>query len=138
MSENTMTLTQFLAENPVDNLTAEVYVSERFKAAGFKFKIKAMSGKEFNTYQKQAMAVGRHKKIAFDSALFNELVVLNHCVVPNFKDASEIKAVGCNSPEEYLYTRLLAGEISELANQISVLSGFDSDLDSMVEEVKNS
>ena len=138
MSEKTMTLTQFLAENPVNDLTAEVYISERFKTAGFPFKIKAMSGKEFNSYQKQATAVGRHKKISFDSELFNELVVLNHCIVPNFKDAEEIKAVGCKSPEEYLYSRLLAGEISELANQISILSGFDNDPDAMVEEVKNS
>lgn len=130
-------LTEFLAENTVDNITAEVFISERFKKAGFAFKIKAMNGQEFNTYQKQATAVGRHKKVNFDSALFNELVVLNHTVQPNFKDAETLRAVGCNSPEQFLYSRLKAGEIAELATQISTLSGFDSDQASLVEEVKN-
>ena len=133
-----MTLSQFLADNPVNNLTAEIYVSERFKKAGFPFKIRAMSGQEFSSYQKQATAVGRHKQINFDNQLFNELVVLNHCVVPNFKDAAEISSVGCSSPEQFLYSRLLAGEIVELAQQIVKLSGFDQDIDGQVEEVKNS
>ena len=133
-----MTLTQFLAENPVNGLTSKVFVSERFRKAGFPFEIRAMSGQEFSAYQKQATAVGRHKKVNFDNQLFNELVVLNHCVVPNFKDAQELAAVGCKSPEEYLYSRLLAGEIVELSNQISVLSGFDSDPEALVAEVKNS
>lgn len=132
------TLTEFLAENTVDNLTAEVFISERFKKAGFAFTIKAMSGQEFNAYQKQATAVGRHKKVNFDSALFNELVVINHTVEPNFKDAATLKAVGCATPEQFLYSRLKAGEIAELATQISTLSGFDSDQASLVEDVKNS
>lgn len=132
------TLTQFLAENPVNDITAEVYVSARFKEAGFSFKIKAMTGQEFSAYQKQATAVGRHKKVNFDSALFNELVVLNHTVEPNFKDEKTIAAVGCTSPEQFLYSRLKAGEIVELANQITTLSGFDSDQAGLVDEVKNS
>ena len=132
------TLTEFLAENPVDNITAEVYISERFKKAGLAFKIKAMNGQEFNSYQKQATAVGRHKKVNFDSALFNELVVLNHTVEPNFKDANLLAKMNCVTPEQFLYSRLKAGEIAELATQISTLSGFDSDQASLVEEVKNS
>ena len=133
-----MTLSQFLAENPVNELTAEVFVSERFRKAGFPFKIRAMSGKEFGAYQRQATVVGRHKKVNFDTQLFNEQVILNHCIVPNFKDIEAIKAVGCSSPEEFLYSRLLAGEITELSQQISILSGFDSDHESLVDEVKNS
>lgn len=138
MADKALTLTQFLAENPVDNLTAEVYVSKRFQDAGLAFKIKAMSGQEFSTYQKMATAIGRHKKTSFDSALFNELVVLNHTVEPNFKDAATIASVGCSSPEQFLYSRLKAGEIMELANRITELSGFDNDQAGLVEEVKNS
>lgn len=132
------TLTEFLAENTVDNITAEVFISERFKKAGFAFKIRAMSGQEFNTYQKQATAVGRHKKVNFDSALFNELVVINHTVEPNFKDVETLAKMGCTTPEQFLYSRLKAGEIAELATQISALSGFDADQASLVEDVKNS
>ena len=132
------TLTEFLAENTVDNITAEVFISERFKKAGFAFKIRAMTGQEFNTYQKQATAVGRHKKVNFDSALFNELVVINHTVEPNFKDAEILAKMNCATPEQFLYSRLKAGEIAELATQISTLSGFDADQASLVDDVKNS
>ena len=132
------TLTEFLAENTVDDITAEIYISERFKSAGFAFKIRAMSGQEFNAYQKQATAVGRHKKVNFDSALFNELVVINHTVEPNFKDVATLQAVKCATPEQFLYSRLKAGEIAELANQITALSGFDADQASLVDDVKNS
>jgi len=139
MAENkSITLTQFLAENPVNDITAEVYVSKRFKDAGLAFKIRAMSGQEFSAYQKQATAVGRHKKVNFDSSLFNELVVLNHTVEPNFKDANVLAQCGCTTPEQFLYSRLKAGEIIDLATKISELSGFDADQQSLVDEVKNS
>jgi len=139
MAENkSMTLTQFLAENPVNDITADVYVSKRFQDAGFAFKIRAMSGQEFSAYQKQATAVGRHKKVNFDSSLFNELVVLNHTVEPNFKDANMLAQCGCATPEQFLYSRLKAGEIVDLANKISALSGFDVEQSELVEEVKNS
>ena len=59
-------------------------------------------------------------------------------IEPNFKDADSIKKAGCQSPEQFLYKSLLAGEIAELAQQISALSGFDADMEEMVEEAKNS
>lgn len=129
-------LLQFLIENPVDNLTAEVIVSKRLEK--FPFKIKAMTGKEFSEYQKLATVFGKKKKISFDSQKFNEQVVLNHVIEPNFKDADSIKKAGCLSPEQFLYRSLLAGEIAELAQQISELSGFDKDMEETVEEAKNS
>jgi hypothetical protein len=64
--------------------------------------------------------------------------VLNHTIEPNFKDADSIKKAGCQSPEQFLYRSLLAGEIAELAQQISALSGFDKDMEETVEEAKNS
>jgi hypothetical protein len=129
-------LLEFLIENPVDNVTEEIIISQRLK--NFPFKIKAMTGQEFSDYQKLATAFGKKKKISFDSSKFNEQVVLNHTVEPNFRDAEGIKAAGCLTPEQFLYRSLLAGEISELANRISVLSGFDTDIDEAVEEAKNS
>ena len=86
-------LLQFLIENPVDNLTTEVTISPRL--AKFPFKIKGMTGPDFSEYQKLSTKIGRHKKIEFDSKTFNELVVLNHTIEPNFKDADSIKKTGC-------------------------------------------
>ena len=130
------TLLQFLIENPVDDLTAEVIVSNRL--AKYPFKIRAMTGPEFSEYQKLATKIGKNKKVEFNSKTFNEMVVLNHTVEPNFRDADTLKKAGCTSPEQFLYKSLLAGEISELAQQISSLSGFDKDMEDTVEEAKNS
>lgn len=129
-------LVNFLLENPVDNVVADVVVSQRL--ANFPFKIRAMTGLEFAEYQKAATKIGRHKKVDFDNKVFNELVVLNNTVEPNFRDAETIKKAGCGSPEQFLYKCLLAGEIAELAQQISVLSGFDRDFEQVIEEAKNS
>ena len=134
----TQTLTQFLLDNPQLDIREEIYVSERFKNAGFKFTISAMTGEQFSAYQKEATAIGRHKKVNFDSKRFNELVVINHTVNPNFKDADTIKKAGCQTPEQFLYRSLRAGEVVELANQISRLSVFDTDPEALVDEVKNS
>ena len=89
-------------------------------------------------YQKMSTKIGKKRKVEFDSKTFNELVVLNHTLVPNFRDAESIKKAGCRTPEQFLYKSLLAGEISELAQEISALSGFDKDMDEEVEEAKNS
>jgi len=129
-------LMQFLIDNPVDNLTDEVIVSSRL--AKFPFKIKGMTGPEFSEYQKLSTKISRHKKVEFDSKTFNELVVLNHTLNPNFRDAESIKKAGCATPEQFLYKSLLAGEINELAQQITALSGFDKDIEDTVEEAKNS
>lgn len=129
-------LMQFLIDNPVDNLTDEVVISGRL--AKFPFKIKGMTGPEFSEYQKLSTKISRHKKVEFDSKTFNELVVLNHTLNPNFRDAESIKKAGCQTPEQFLYKSLLAGEINELAQQITALSGFDKDIEDTVEEAKNS
>lgn len=132
------TLTQFLLDNPVDGITSEVIISERF--AEHPFKITAMNGEQFGDYQTRATtATAKGKqKLKFNSKLFQQLVVLNHTVEPNFKDAEFIKKAGCTTPEQLLYKTLLAGEIVELAEQISLLSGFNQDLDELADEVKNS
>lgn len=129
-------LLNFLIENPIDDLRAEVIVSNRLKK--FPFEIKAMTGPEFDNYSQLATKVGRHNKATFNSKLFNEQVVLNHTVKPNFRDAEAIKKAGCTTPEQFLYKSLLAGEISELAQQISTLSGFDKDINEVIDDAKNS
>lgn len=129
-------LLDFLIENPVDNLRAEVIVSPRL--AKYPFIIKGISGHDFSEYQRMSTEVGRHNKVKFNSKLFNEQLILNHTIEPNFRDADAIKKAQCQTPEQFLYKSLLAGEISELAQQISALSGFDRDMEDMVEEAKNS
>jgi hypothetical protein len=134
------TLQDFLNANPVDNLTDEVVVSARFRdkdGKPLKFKIKAMTNKTFDDLRKRFTRVGKGRKVEFDAAGFNTAVVIEHTLDPNFKDAESIKKLGCTTPEEYLNKVLLAGEMAELANQIQKLSGFDVDMNDLIEEAKN-
>lgn len=135
------TLQAFLNANPVDDLTAEVVVSDRFKDEKgnlLKFKIRAMSSDEFEDCRKKSMStiVGKRRKVEMDLRKFNNSIVINNTIEPNFKDAESIKQLGCTTPEEYLNKVLLPGEIVELSSQIQQLSGF-KDMDELVEEAKN-
>lgn len=137
------TLQEFLNANPVDGLTDEVVVSHRFKGpdgALLKFKIRVMADKEFEAYRKQSMSIKPGKKkgqVEMDMSRFNALIVINHTMNPNFKDAASITALGCTTPEEYLSKVLLPGEIVQLAQEIQRLSGFDRDMDELVDDAKN-
>ena len=129
-------LQQFLIENPVDNITEEIIVSERLKQ--FPFKVRAITGAEYNDYQTRSIEnPNSPKKRKFNTKKFNELIVLNHTVEPNFKDAEFLKKSGGVDSAGLLYRTLLDGEISKLAESILQLSGFDTDLEDEIEEVKN-
>ncbi len=136
-------LQDFLNVNPVDNVTDDVIISDRFKDKDgnvMKFKIKAMTNDEFEEIRKAAASISTKKgkrTINFDTKRFNELVVINNTLDPNFKDAESIKKLGCITPEQYLNKVLLAGEIVELSQQIQTLSGFELEMDELVEEAKN-
>jgi hypothetical protein len=66
----------------------------------------------------------------------NELIVLNHLVDPNLKDKRLLDKAGLKTAESFLYKFFKPGEISELVNQITTLSGYDADEESAIEEVK--
>lgn len=137
-------LKDFLLENAdVIDKEVEVAISPRFKDKDgnlLKFKIKPMNGEEFGKYQKQSTTLnvmGKKKETSFDSAKFNNLCIINHCVDPNFKEADFLKSLGVQTPEQAVSKVLLAGEIVELGNQISRISGFDVDINEEIEKAKN-
>ena len=135
-----MNLQEFLNSHPIDNLTEEVVISSRFKDEKgnlLKFKIKAMTSAEFDEIRRASMQIRKGRKVEFDAQKFNLKVVVNHTIVPNFKDAESIKKLGCHTPEEYVQKVLLAGEVATLAQKIQELSGFDVEMDELVEEAKN-
>ncbi|MEF3309518.1 XkdN-like protein [Paenibacillus sp. GYB004] len=129
------TLQEFLNANPVDNLTDEVAISPRF--GSLKFKIKAMTNREFDDIRKRATRISKGRKVEFDAQAFNTTVIINHTLQPDFKDAESIKKLGCTTSEEYLNRVLLSGEIASLAAEIQKLSGFDVEMEDLVEEAKN-
>lgn len=130
-------LLEFLIANPVNDVSEEVYPSQRFKGAGLKFKVKAVNGDDYSAYQKQAMILKKGGKADFDNKKFSEMIIFNHVVEPSFISAENIKAAGCATPTQFLYKSLLAGEIDSLVDAILRLSGFKQDMDELVDEAKN-
>lgn len=129
-------LQQFLSKNSVDNLIEEISIGGRLK--DFKFKIKAMTGNQYNEYQTLCIEnPNSPKKRKFNTKKFNELVVVNCVVEPTFKDAEWIKELGVADATAAMYKTLLAGEIAQLAEACLKLSGFDRDLDDDIEQAKN-
>lgn len=134
------TLQQFLNANPVDNLTVEVPISDRFKDREgnlLQFTIKAMTSNAFEEARKKSMKIKKGGKMEMDFQKFNNTIVIEHTIVPDFKDAESIRQIGCANPEDYLSKVLLAGEVAELSDQIQKLSGFNKNMEDLVEEAKN-
>lgn len=137
-------LKEFLVENSdIVGKEVEVPISSRFKDKEgnlLKFKIRPMTGDEFGKYQKQCTTInvnGRKKETIFDSGKFNLLCIINHCIDPDFKDADFLKQLGVQTPEQAVSKTLLAGEIVELGNQVTKVSGFDTDINEEIEAAKN-
>lgn len=124
-------LVDFLRENPVEEIIDEVVISTRLK--DFKFKIKAMSYEEFVNIRNQCA----DKNGIINNSKFDRMIIMGHCLYPNFKSSEEIKAAGVATPDQYLNKVLLAGEQMELSRQISKLSGMYDDVESLRKEVKN-
>lgn len=136
-----MTLQEFLNKNIVENITKEVVISDRLKnektGEYYKFKIKALTCKQYEDIVKKATNIDIKGKVFFDSAAFKEDIIINFTLNPNFKDAESIKSVGCLKPKEYLNKILLGGEAELLSKEILNLSGYGKNINEYVEEVKN-
>lgn len=138
-----MSLQEFLNNNPVEGATTEVVISQRFRDENGKlmpFKIKAMTQDNFEALRKRATKISverNNQKVEFDSSAFTMNMVIEQTIEPNFKDADSINKLGCVSPEQYVNKVLLAGELQELSNQINAFSGFNVNLQALIDEAKN-
>ena len=133
-------LQDFLNANTIDNITEEVIISDRFKDKDgkiLKFKIKAMTDKEFENARRASTKIGKKGKTEVDNMKLNYSILMNNVIEPNFNDSESIKALGCITPEQYISKVLLAGEIQAIVKSVMELSGFSADMNEMIEEVKN-
>ena len=134
-----MDLQEFLNSTNA-GLKEKVAVSERLKIEKgeyFLFEIKAAEQKQFEELQKKNTIYGKKGKVTFNNVSFQNELIIENTIYPNFKDAESIKKLNCSSPEEYVEKVLLPGEISRLADCILKLSGFDNDFEDRLESAKN-
>lgn len=129
------TLEEFLFENPVSDDTEELVLCKRLER--YTFKIGSMSREERKKYLDACMIRAKNGAIVKqDLTKFNELVVLNHCLYPNFKSVDFVRRCGCNTPAEAMYKVLKIGEVERLSQKIMEFNGFD-DFEDMRKQAKN-
>jgi len=117
----------------IENLTEDVYLPR----LNTTITVNAFSEAQQASYQK--LSLGRDSR--FDISKFGKMkitTVANHIVKPNFSDPKFLDRVYCQTAEEFILTKFLPGEISEIYSAITKLSGFDKDIDEEIEEAKNS
>lgn len=131
-------LSNFLMKNKVADLTEDVELSGRLE--GMKFKIKVVTSEDMENYNKvctKPVLNGRKQETTVDTTKLRMLILKNHIIEPNIKDAKFLEDCECKTPEQFIGERLLVGEQVKLQESILSLSGFDTDLKEDVEEAKN-
>ena len=126
-------LEDFLALPDVDNIEEEVFVSKRLG----KFRVKAMNEDDYAEYTRRAKSKIRKDGVEFDTAKFHILICAGQTLAPDFADAKILEKAGCATASDLIKKKLLPGEITELANKICEISGFDTDINDEIEEAKN-
>lgn len=130
-------LISYLVKNPVADVEHTVKLVGRL--SGYEFKIKPMTGNQFYKYQELATIINpKDQSVRFNSGRFNELVILNHVVEPNFKDASLLTTAGVSTPEQFINKFFVSGELIELSEHIHRISNMNKTEKEMEDEVKNS
>lgn len=126
-------LEEFLSLPDVSGIEEEVLVSKRLG----KFKVRAMTADDQAEYQKRSM-IRTKDGTELDRTKFMVLVAAGQTVSPKFNDAELLKKANCTTASDFIKKKLLPGEIAELANKISEISGFDTeDFDEEIEDAKN-
>lgn len=129
-------LIDYLCTNPVQDETEKVVLCERLK--DYEFEIGAMDKKQYDSYINQCVIKDNKGKIVKQNiALFNELVVINHCLYPDFKSIQFIQQIGAATPGQALYKVLKLGEIERLSDAILKFNGFDRDFETLRKKAKN-
>ena len=134
-----MNLQEFLNKNKVKGLTKEIVLADRFRDENgklLKFKIKTITRSEYEEIQAKTKKIDENGNIYYDSKFETELII-SGTVYPNFKDAESMKEVGAKTAAEYVEEVLLLGESARLLNEISAFSGFNSNINDLIEESKN-
>ena len=114
-------------------LTKDVHINDRIGT----FKIKAMTNAQWEDYRARSRGKVSKKGMDFDSAKFNSLIMAAHVVEPNFANAEMLTKANCATASEFISKKILPGEISEIVEQITKLSGFDSDINEEIAEAQD-
>ena len=104
--------------------------------APFKVKCKAIDGERYAEIQRAGVDITKKGSIkSLNIIEMHVLTVIDGVVEPSMKDAKLLQHFGCVTPKELVKKLFLAGEIADLNNIITELSGYEKDEDDE-EEIK--
>lgn len=121
-------------------ITREVVISNRFKDEEGKvvpFKVKTITQEMNKLLTKKCTEVGKNGQSNLNMKKYNNVLIVECCVVPDFKSAELCAAYGTNSPEEVPERLLIAGEYGRLMEAILETNQFKSG-NELEDEAKNS
>jgi len=133
-------LEEFLMQNELNTEeTMEVKVSDRFPLP---FKIRAISEAENKAIKKSCQTITfdkrTHQKVVDTNYdLYLTRLVIACCVEPNFKNAELQAKYGVMGAEALVDKLLRPGEYNQLLEAVQKINGFDTDINTLVEEAKN-
>lgn len=97
--------------------------------------IRPITENEHVEFQRRSNVFSKNK-VSFDAGKYSNLI-LEACIIePNFRDAEFLKKAGCISAVEFINKKFPAGVVSDIAQKIQELSGFES-YDVEIENAKN-
>lgn len=126
-------LDDFLNLNDVCEIRETVKINLGGK--DFDFIIRPITEEEHTEFQRRSNVISKNK-VSFDSGKYSNLVLESCIVEPNFRDTEFLKKAGCVSATEFINKKFPAGVISDIAQKIQKLSGFES-YDLEIENAKN-
>lgn len=98
------------------------------------FKVRAIDGQRYADIQRLAIDISNKGNVKdIDMYKLQVLTIIEGVVDPNLKDKRLLEHFNCATPEELVKKLLLAGEITDLYNEITALSGYETE----VEDIKN-
>lgn len=126
-------LEEFLALPNVDEMVTDITM-DRLGT----FTVKPLSPEKHQEFQNRCRTKNRKTgDVDFNMLKFNLLVISNQVINPNFSDANALQTSGFQNPRDLIEAKFKAGEIFELAQKICEISGFDTEIEEVVEEAKN-
>lgn len=134
----------FFAQNVTAEVTEEVLVSPRFKDKSGKpipWIIRSMTENENEEIRKASTkrVKGRNGQYSteINSAEYLAKLAVSSVTYPQLKDAELQKSYGVMGAEALLQKMLFPGEYATLVQKVQELNGFDTDVNELVDEVKN-
>lgn len=136
-----MDLSMFLKKNKKNTETVKYIASKSFvdeKGQPIPWEIRALKSKEADEIRNECYKFDKKGKTKVDTAKFNRMVATRCTVFPNLNDKALQDSYGVMGAEQLIQEMLdKDGEYQAYTQKILEISGYDEDMNDLVEEAKN-